>query len=245
MNLKMLILSGLIASSAFAHFGVVKAEKSADESEINLNLSFIHPFEQEFMNLEKPQKVAVFDGEKSQDLADLKAEKNGENGYFKANYKVAKPGVYQFFMEPAPYFEPAEEKFIKHITKTVVNTHGFGEGWDKAVGLKAEIVPLSRPFGLYAGNIFSGKVLYKGKPASGITVEVEYYNESGLKAPSEDHITQEVMTNENGEFSFAMPKSGWWGFAALIDDDETIEKDGKKYPIELGGVIWVKTDDYK
>ena len=41
-----------------------------------------------------------------------------------------------------------------------------------------------------------------------------------------------------------MPVSGWWGFAALIDDDETIEKDGKKYPVELGAVIWVEAKDY-
>ena len=52
------------------------------------------------------------------------------------------------------------------------------------------------------------------------------------------------MTNENGEFSFTMPLTGWWGFAALIEDDETIKKDGKDYPIELGGVIWVETKDY-
>jgi len=27
----------------------------------------------------------------------------------------------------------------------------------------------------------------------------------------------------------------------LIDDDVTIKKAGKKYPIELGALIWVKT----
>ncbi len=75
-------------------------------------------------------------------------------------------------------------------------------------------------------------------------VEVEYYNTKGLKAPSEDFITQEVKTNELGEFSFAMPLAGWWGFSALIDDDETIKKDGKTYPVELGGVIWVETKEY-
>ena len=30
---------------------------------------------------------------------------------------------------------------------------------DRPVGLPVEIVPLSRPFGLYAGNTFRGKVL--------------------------------------------------------------------------------------
>lgn len=245
MNLKTFVLSGLMASSVFAHFGVVMAEKSADENEINLTYSFMHPFEQEFMNLEKPNVIAVFDNEKTTNLENLNVKKSGENGYFTANYKVEKPNVYQFFMEPKPYFEPAEEKFIKHITKTIVNTHGFGDGWDKKIGVKAEIIPLTRPFGLYNGNIFSGIVLYKGKPASEVEVEIELYNDKGLKAPSEDHITQVVKTDKDGKFSFVMPKSGWWGFAALIDDDETIEKDGKKYPIELGAVLWVKVEEYK
>ena len=53
-----------------------------------------------------------------------------------------------------------------------------------------------------------------------------------------------VMQTPKGEFSFTMPLTGWWGFAALIEDDETIKKDGKDYPIELGGVIWVETKDY-
>ena len=75
---------------------------------------------------------------------------------------------------------------------------------------------------------------------------LEFMNDGKkLGAPSEDHVTQEVMTNELGEFSFVMPHAGWWGFAALIDDDEKMSKDGKEYPVELGGVIWIKADNYK
>lgn len=56
-------------------------------------------------------------------------------------------------MEPKPYFEPAEDCYIIHYTKTVVSAFGL-EGWDRELGLKTEIVPLTRPFGLYAGNVF-------------------------------------------------------------------------------------------
>ena len=106
-------------------------------------------------------------------------------------------------------------------------------------------MPLTRPYGLYKGNLFSGVVYYKGKPAKNVTVEVEYYNTKGLKAPSDAHVTQVVNTNERGEFSFAMPLEGWWGFAALIDDDQKIKHEGKEYPVELGAVIWVQTKEYK
>ena len=58
-------------------------------------------------------------------------------------------------------------------------------------------------------------------------------------------MTQVVNTNEQGEFSFVMPLEGWWGFAALIDDDQKIKHEGKEYPVELGAVIWVQTKEYK
>ena len=93
---------------------------------------------------------------------------------------------------------------------------------------------------------FNDLVLYNGKPVKNAVVEVEFMNEGKkLSAPSEDHITLEVRTNELGEFSFTMPRAGWWGFSALLDDDEKMKKDGKEYPVELGAVIWVKADEFK
>ena len=249
MKKKFMVASLLCASFAFAHFGVILPSESVVEDEakskLNLKFEFTHPFEKMPMNLELPNVAeAVVNGEKKSILDSLKEQKNGENSFYTAEFDAKEPGMYQFYFDPKPYFEPAEEKFIRHITKTIVDAYGYGDGWDEPVGAKAEIIPLTRPFGLYAGNIFSAKVLYKGKPAADTEVEVEFYNDKNLKAPSEDHITQVVKTNANGEFSFVMPLSGWWGFAALIDDDEEIEKDGKKYPVELGAVIWVETKDY-
>ena len=70
--------------------------------------------------------------------------------------KFKEIGDYQFFVDPKPYFEPSEGKFIHHITKVIIDAYHAGEGWDIPIGLKAEIVPLTRPYGLYKGNIFSG-----------------------------------------------------------------------------------------
>lgn len=241
--------SALCATLAFGHFGVVIPNTNiiSDESASKLDITykFTHPFEQMMMNMEKPNEAGVFiNGKKTDLLGTLSEHKDGENSYFTSSFDVKEPGIYVFYADPKGYFEPSEEKFIRHITKSVVNAHGFGDGWNKPVGLKAEIVPLTRPYALYAGNLFSAKVLYKGKPAKNVVVEVEFMNDGKkLGAPSEDHITSEVMTNELGEFSFVMPHAGWWGFAALIDDDEKMSKDGKEYPVELGGVIWIKADN--
>ena len=248
MKIKSLALM-LLGVSAYAHFGMVVPSNSTvdDEKEANLQITykFTHPFEGDMMNLALPNEAGVFVNGKKEAIKDLKELKEDKFSYFTASYDVKEPGIYQFYMDPKPYFEPAEDKFIRHITKTVVDAYGYGEGWDKPAGLKAEIVPLTRPYGLYKGNLFSGVVYYKGKRAKNVTVEVEYYNTKGLKAPSDAHVTQVVNTNEQGEFSFAMPLEGWWGFAALIDDDQKIKHEGKEYPVELGAVIWVQTKEYK
>ena len=101
------------------------------------------------------------------------------------------------------------------------------------------MIPMVKPFALYSGNIFTAKVLHDGKAAANVEVEVELYNEFGLKSPSDAHITQVVKTDSNGVFSFVMNHKGWWGFAALIEEGQK-EYDGKMYPIENGALMWVK-----
>ena len=47
-----------------------------------------------------------------------------------------------------------EDCFIIHYTKTVVAAFGEEENWGQPLGLKTEIVPLTRPFANYTGNVF-------------------------------------------------------------------------------------------
>lgn len=202
---------------------------------IKFDISFIHPFEQTGMTMEKPK---VYLNNKANKLL-LKETTKFNHKAWLSNYKVKTPGIYKFFVEPIPYFEPAEGKFISHVPKVIISSFGFEDGWDKPLGLKYEIIPMVKPFALYAGNIFQGKVLHNGKPSSNVEVEVELYNEFGLKAPSDAHITQVVKTDLNGIFSFTMNHKGWWGFAALIEEGELSHK-GKRYPIENGALLWVK-----
>ena len=206
------------------------------QTKVDLDISFIHPFEQTGMTMEKPE---VFVNNKDSKLV-LKETKKLEHKAWNSSYDIKTPGVYKFFVQPQPYFEPAEEKFISHVPKLIVSSFGLEDGWDEPLGLKYEIIPMVKPFALYSGNLFQGKVLHDGKPAANTEVEVELYNEFGLKAPSDAHITQVVKTDENGVFSFVMNHKGWWGFAALIEEGELKHSDGKMYPIENGALIWVK-----
>jgi cobalt/nickel transport protein len=115
------------------------------------------------------------------------------------------------------------------------------EGWDAPVGLATEIVPLTRPYGNYAGNSFQGQVLLNGKPAPDTDVEIEYYNkDKKLTAPNDLYVTQVVKTDANGVFTYTVPWAGWWGFAALSDAPYKLKQEGRDKDVEIGAVIWAE-----
>ena len=58
-------------------------------------------------------------------------------------------------------------------------------------------------------------------------------------------VTQVVKSDRNGVFTYAVPRSGWWGFAALTTADFKLKKDGKDKAVEIGGVIWVYFQDWQ
>jgi len=239
------------AQTAFAHFGMVIPSDSmvmqGDNKDVTLTLSFSHPFEGVGMELEKPKVFAVMANGKKEDLLrGLKETKVMGHKAWTTDYKIKRPGVYAFYMEPNPYWEPAEDCFIVHYTKTVVTAFGDDEGWDEEIGLKTEIVPLSKPFGLYAGNVFQGIVKMDGKPIPFAEVEVEYYNEDKkAEAPTDYMITQTIKADKNGLFTYAVPKAGWWGFAALNTSNKKRQIKGEEKDVELGAVIWVKFHDWE
>ena len=240
------------AATASAHFGMVipsaPTVMEMSEAEIAVDIKFWHPFENSGMNMEKPKKFQVFSGGKSTDLlAGLKEEKLRDLKKWAINYKISGPGLYVFTMEPEPYWEPEEDKFIVHYTKAYVSAFGDDEGWNEPVGLKTEIVPLTNPATLYACGLFTGRVMLDGKPVPHSEVEVEWYpgEDKQGQAPHEAMITLSLVADENGVFSFAAPESGWWGFAALNDADYKLKQDGQDKDVELGGVIWVYFHEMK
>ncbi|MFH0813861.1 MAG: DUF4198 domain-containing protein [Pseudomonadota bacterium] len=243
------ILFFLTTPAANAHFGMLIPSDDMitkdDKKEITLDLMFIHPMEGHYMNMEKPVQFGVMvKGNKTDLLSTIVEKKVKGCSTWQTTYKIRRPGDHLFYVEPKPYWEPAEDCFIIHYTKVILNAMGMEEGWDKEVGLKTEIVPLTRPYGIWTGNVFQGVVKVKGKPVPDAIVEIEYYNQDGkVKWPADPMVTQVVKADGNGVFTYAMPKSGWWGFAALSEDDEKIKHNGEEKPVEIGAVLWVRTYD--
>jgi cobalt/nickel transport protein len=234
---------------AYSHFQYLLPSDDmvmqGEERTLKINVIFGHPFEGNYMNMKMPVKFGVLVRGKNYDLLKtLKPDKVDGHSAFIATYTVKRPGDYVFYIEPSPYFEPAEESFIVHYAKTVVDAFGLEEGWDQEIGLKTEIIPLTRPYGIWTGNVFQGIVKAFGKPVPYAEIEVEYLANGKIKAPAEPFVTQVIKADSNGVFTYAFPKAGWWAFAALSEDRVKLtHTDGKEYPVEIGAVFWVKVYD--
>ena len=242
----------LPAAPARAHFGMVipsvpVVEEAAD-AEIKLDLRFWHPFENKGLNLAEPKKFQVWLKGRPEDLKPA-LRKGQDRGFqtWSAAYRINRPGLHAFTLEPAPYWEPAEDIFIIHYSKVYVGAFGDDDGWAEPLpGLKTEIVPLVKPDALYAGNVFTGRVLLEGQPVAGAEVEVQWYPGPGLagQAPFEAMTTQSVKADAEGLFSYAAPRSGWWGLAALTEADFTLPQEGQDKAVELGAVLWLHFHDF-
>lgn len=241
-----LALAGAIAGPAAAHFQQIipSADVLPDGGAVTLDLVFTHPFEGgPVMDMARPAAVGVLARGRKTDLSEALVEASrGDAMSWRLTHALAEPGAAIFYVEPAPYWEPAEGRFIVHYAKVVVDGYASGEGWDARVGFPVEITPLTRPTGLWTGNLFTGVVTKDGAPAPHAEIEIAFVNDGGVVAPNDAYVTQVVKADANGVFSYAMPFSGWWGFAALFEGDAPATgPDGAAARVEQGALIWVRT----
>ena len=249
-------LTTLFPSQATAHFIELIPSSSlitkSAESDFSFDIRFTHPMEgAPLMEMEQPDLFGVQVAGEKYDLTaalqstTIEGKLNPANATsYVANHKIKRAGDYSFYLVPKPYWEPEEQAMIIHYTKVVVNAYGLENGWKDPIGLPVEIIPLSRPYGLWTNNLFTGQVLNNGQPEPHATIEIEYRGEGQVAIPATPFITQVVRADKNGVFHYAMPKAGWWGFAALLDNGKTLlAPDGTEALVEEGGLIWVHTQD--
>lgn len=259
-----------LSSSAFAHFQMVYTPESALEKGANIpvKIVFNHPFAdehtmnmglkadgtmadiEEFYAIQKGKKTDLKDSLKS---ITFKGNSNEGKGY-QTEYNAQRMGDHILVAVPAPYYEANEDAYIQQITKTIVNVAGAPTDWDSELNLKAEIVPLTKPYSIWTGSTFTGIVKSEGKPVPFAEIEVEYLNydvdvkankmgkKARVKAPQDSFVTLTIKADQDGKFTFGIPKAGWWGFAALgVGPDDKF--DGKE--LSQDAVIWVQAKDMK
>lgn len=251
-----------LAIPAFAHFQMVYTPEPLLEkgATVDMKIVFTHPFEAgHTMAMGQPEEFFVVNKERRTDLLKTLSPimwaglENMAKAY-ETSFAVRGMGDYVFCLVPSPYYEKLEDAFIQQITKMVVNNGGLPTDWDAEIGLKAEIVPLDKPYALWTGNVFRGIVKGDGKPAPFAEIEVEYLNheplmdknafakEGYVEAPHDAYVTLTIKAGESGEFSFGIPRAGWWGFCALGVGPDT-EHQGKE--LSQDAVIWIQARDMK
>ncbi|MFP4359796.1 MAG: DUF4198 domain-containing protein [Alphaproteobacteria bacterium] len=241
-------LATLVAAPAQAHFLQLIPEHDVlpDGGTVAVDIRFSHPMDGgPVMEMDRPERVGLATADGVERLgSDLEGVTIDDKQAWSLDLDLARPGGATLFVEPAPYWEPAEGKYIVHYTKVFLDSYATGEGWDREVGLPVEIRPLVRPTGVWTGNVFRGVVLRDGEPVPNAEIEVEYLNDGSVAAPNPAFVTQVIRADADGRFSYAMPRAGWWGFAALVEAEETMDSpEGEAVPVELGGLIWVRTVD--
>ena len=264
------VLAGLmvlaLTAPAMAHFQMIYTPEAAlvKGGKIPLKLVFTHPFEAgHTMDMGTPEQFFVMQsrGENTPKKVDLLnklrpitwTSLTNSGKAWETEYS-ARGGDHIFCLVPQPYWEGGEGFYIKQNTKVIINVGGEPGAWMEPVGIPTEIVPLAKPYDRWTGNVFQGQVLCKGKPVSGAEIEIEYMNhkplldknafakEARAEAPQDAFVLQTIFADANGIFTFGIPKSGWWGFAALdLDPDYTYQ--GKK--CSRDAVIWIKAVDMK
>jgi cobalt/nickel transport protein len=244
------VFTPVISPPSQAHFQELipstEIVDTAGDRVLRLDLRFTHPMAQgPIMPMAVPARFGVLGPGGRQDLRGaLEPATIDGAAVYSAVFNVERPGDYVFFVEPAPYWEPAEGKWIVHYTKVVVDAFGGGGAWDAEIGLPVEIAPLVRPYGLWIGNLFRGVVKHNGQPVPFVPVEVEWRNDGSVVPPADAFETQLIKADANGTFAYAIPRAGWWGFAALLDAPEPMPgPHGEPVPVEQGGLIWVRARD--
>ncbi|WP_420408160.1 DUF4198 domain-containing protein [Hoeflea sp.] len=247
----------LTATAAQAHFQLVYAENPLIESagDVPLKLVFWHPFENgHVMDMGMPLEFyAVHRGEKIDLMGTLKETTfNGaENSAvaYDASLPVRRSGDYVLVINPAPYYEESEDIYIQQLTKAYLNRSELPTDWMEPQGLETEILPLNKPTNIIAGSTFTGRVLANGEPVAGAEIEIEYMAaepDMATSAPKEPVAgpmpggAVVAISDDNGYFTFGIPKAGYWGFAALGSGPQT-EHEGKE--LSQDAVIWIRAYD--
>lgn len=259
----------VLAAPAFAHFQMVYVDESARVrgGAADIALIFTHPFAAgPTMEMGEPEAFYMVaqrgnEGEAVRtDLEEYLTPVTWEGeGNAAAAYQAQLPGNvvrslgdYVFVLEPSPYYEAGEDKYIQQYTKMVMNVGGVPGNWADTLGLPAEIMPLDKPYANWTGGVFRGVVLSEGAPVPFAEIEIEYVNrepdlenhrfgdEAAVEAPHPSLETMSIKADANGGFTIGLPRAGWWGICALEVGPVT-EHEGKS--LSQDAVLWVQVRD--
>lgn len=253
-----LMLTALISPRARAHYNILlpSTPSAKTDEKVTFTHQWGHPFEHELSDAATPRRVYVIapDGKRT-DLTDsIEAFKvAGFDGKparaHRFHFTPVKRGDYTFVLVAPPTFLQDMQESVEDIVRVVLHVQ-TQNGWDAGSQEAADLVPLTRPYGLLPGMVFQARVTgplseKKSGPIAGALVEWERYNAKPVKdAPEDELITFRAKTDPGGVLTCTLPEAGWWAIT-VIHRVGTSEVAGKEYPLTRRLTTWVNVSERK
>lgn len=228
------------------------------DKELDLLITLMRPDDHGCLDMEMPQLMSIlrFDdhspveqgqlmGERRDLLGDLEEIRYLDSRAWGVNVAISKPGLYHFMIETRPRWRESRQRYEQDFVKTTVPVYGESRGWEIPCGLRLEVVPRTRPFGLTAPCLFSAQIRWQGAPLSGAQVRMYRINtdKTTPALPTPWHASLEARTDADGNAAFVLNRSGWWCCVAETDGEPLKGPDGTPKPLRFGGVFWLYVDD--
>lgn len=130
-----------------------------------------------------------------------------KEGYWSVKIPSQSPGIYcvsHTYNAIVSYAPKRVLKSAKSYFITSPDTGSTADAFTKALGYSLEIIPLSNPTSLVAGDSFSVKILFKGEPLKDAVVSCI---PRGVELEQDFDPKHEARTNELGEATFSLTEA--------------------------------------
>lgn len=225
------------------------------DEEVDMLISLMRPREHAALPMDMPQLFAAlrYDAqtravngnpqpERRDLLGDMEESLYLDVRAWGANVAIDKAGLYQFITETRPRYNAERRCFEQQYVKSILPVCGEEEGWDRRAGLRLEILPLIRPFGLVPGSCFAGMAVGPEGPLDHARVYMDRIRTEKKPArPSWQHDL-EARTDDGGRFVFIPNAPGWWCCVVEVPGQPLKGPDGQPTPLTVGSVLWLYVD---
>lgn len=243
-------LAALTLQRAQAHFPILlhDAELGATNGAVTVTFATGHPFELEMEPAPRPAQLLYLDaqGRTTNLTASLQATLFRGDTHAAAWQVRFEPGRGDglLALDTAASVDAAQKTVYREYVKVCLH-RGLQEGWNQRTGQPLEIVPLTRPYGLRPGMVFTGRLLRGAAPVADSEVYFERLSEHRPDArtlPPEPLITFAVRTDREGRFTLSLPDPGWWVLGAYVDDLGPVRHEGQDFRLEGFAGLWLRVE---
>ena len=100
-----------------------------------------------------------------------------------------------------------DNELYSRCAKSIILVDGQSQGFDRAVGMPLELIPMTEPLGYQPQQAYRLHLLRDGKPLAGAQVKAQLRGEQVYQLKS--------MTDASGVAVFTLPEPGVWLFSSV------------------------------